>query len=96
MKDNTEYREALEEAVKGLQHAETAIFTALVNVGFKGPYKDISDMHEPGEVLNLELSMFEDTTDANLEALVALVKNVNAVRHQLVHLNSLDIDVDEE
>jgi hypothetical protein len=64
----------LKYAVKTLHQAEIELFTAMVNVGFKGTYEDISRLHETGEVLNLELAMFEGTEDANLEALVEVVK----------------------
>lgn len=92
---NTDYREALEDAVRALHQAEMDLFTAMVNVGFKGPYEDISRLHEVGEVLHLELAMFEDTGDANLEALAEVVKQVARTKQSLIRLNALEIRPEE-
>lgn len=88
---NTEYREALEEAVRTLHGAERHLFTALVNVGFKGTYADISRLHEVGEVLDLELAMFEGTGDSNLDALAEAVKQVARTKQSLIRLNALQV-----
>lgn len=92
---NTDYRNSLEDAVRSLHQAEMELFTAMVNVGFKGTYEDISRLHEVGEVLNLELAMFEDTGDANLEALVQVVKQVARTKQSLIRMNALEIQLDE-
>jgi hypothetical protein len=91
---NTDYRQSLENAVRALHQAEMELFTAMVNVGFKGPYEDISRVHEVGEVLNLELAMFEGTEDANLEALVEAVKHVARTKQALMNRNALDIELE--
>lgn len=90
-----DYRDALTEAVNTLQEVENQVFTAMVNVGFAGEYRDISELHEPGEVLNLELAMFEDTNDQNLTSLVELVKEIAAVKMKLINLNALEVEEEE-
>lgn len=93
---NEDYQGSLEEAVRTLHRAETEIFTAMVNVGFQGVYKDISLLHENGEVLNLELAMFEDTEDANLEALVEAVRQIALAKQTLINLGNLNVEFDDE
>jgi hypothetical protein len=92
---NTDYRESLGDAVRALHQAEIELFTAMVNVGFKGAYADISRLHETGEVLELELAMFERTDDANLEAMVELVKQVARTKQSLISLNALDVALED-
>jgi len=91
-----EYKQWLEEAVRTLQNAENEVFTAMVNVGFSGVYKDMSRVHEPGDVINMELAMFEDTDDQNLQLLVEAVKQIATVKQSLMNLNGIELDEDEE
>lgn len=93
---STEYRQWLEEAVRTLQHAENEVFTAMVNVGFSGVYKDISRVHEPGDVINMELAMFEDTDDQNLELLVEAVRQIASIRQSLMNLNGIELEEEIE
>ena len=62
-----DYKKSLEDAVAVLHKAETEIFTAMVNVAFAGEYKGISEVHDEGEILNMELAFFENTEDTNLD-----------------------------
>src|SRR6476660_6311042 len=92
----TEYKQWLEDAVHTLQNAENEVFTAMVNVAFSGVYKDISRVHEPGDVINMELAMFEETNDQNLDLLVDAVKKIAEIKESLININALEIDLDEE
>ncbi len=91
----TDYREALEEAVRTLHKVEIELFTAMVNVGFKGPYDDLSKLHEVGEVINLEVAMFEETGDHNVDLLLEALKNVAKVKQEIVNLNAIDIELED-
>ena len=95
MQNELSYRQSLEEAIKVLHQAEIQVFTAMVNVGFSGEYESISRLHEPGEVLNLEVAMFEDTTDTNLNQLVDLVKQIASVKMSLMNLNALKVELED-
>jgi hypothetical protein len=87
-----EYREALEDAVRDLYKAENLLFTAMVNLGFKGAYNEISKIHEVGDTIDLEIAMFENTGDANLDAMVAVIKEVAYAREELTNLNAIQIE----
>jgi hypothetical protein len=91
-----DYQDTLKDAVRILHDAEIEIFTAMVNVGFKGAYDEISKLHEVGEVLNLEIAMFENTGDANLDTLVKIVKEISRTKHQLININGLDIELEDD
>jgi hypothetical protein len=93
---NQQYKEALEEAVYTLHEAENQLFTTMVNIGFSGVYEDISKLHEPGESINLELAMFENTDDANLDLMVEVITNIVRVKNSIMNLNNLDINLEEE
>jgi hypothetical protein len=90
-----EYREALEDAIRDLYRAENSLFTAMVNLGFKGTYHDISRLHEVGDTIDLEITMFENTGDANLDALVAVIKEVAYTREELTNLNAVQIELED-
>src|SRR6478735_4871472 len=93
---SSEYKQWLEDAVHTLQNAENEIFTAMVNVGFSGVYKDISTVHEPGDIINMELAMFEDTGDQNLDLLVDVIKKIAEIKESLINLNALEINLEED
>ncbi len=90
------YKKTLEQAVYALHAAETEIFTAMVNAGFAGVYEDISKVYEHGESINLELAMFENTSDTNLDLMVDLIHQIISVKNSLMNLNNLDLDLDRE
>ncbi len=90
------YKKTIEQAVYALHEAETEIFTAMVNVGFAGVYEDISKVYDHGESINLELAMFENTSDTNLDLMVDLINQLVSVKNSLMNLNNLDLDLDRE
>ena len=90
------YKKTLEQAVYLLHDAETELFSAMVNIGFAGVYEDISKVYEHGESINLELAMFENTSDANLDLMVDLIQQLINVKNSLINLNNLQVDLDKE
>lgn len=90
------YKKTLEQAVYLLHDAETELFTAMVNIGFAGVYEDISKVYEHGESINLELAMFENTSDANLDLMVDLITQIITVKNSLMNLNNLQVDLDKD
>ncbi len=85
-----DYKQTLVEAIQLLANAENELFTAMVNVAFSGEYREISSLHQVGEVLNLELAMFEDTPDSNLNHLSKLVKQLAETKNTLMNLNGIE------
>ena len=85
-----DYKIVLLDTLKILAKAEIEMFEAMVNLGFSGEYTDISRQHEPGEMLNLEIEMFADTGDENLNQVTALVKEMMRTRISLMNLNAID------
>jgi hypothetical protein len=93
---NEQYTSALEQAVYSLHNAETQLFTAMVNLGFSGVYNEISQLHEPGESINLELAMFENTGDINLDHMVEVIGKVIAAKNSLINLNNLEVELEDD
>ena len=91
---NVDYRHCLEEAVQALDEMESKLFTAMVNLGFKGVYAELDGVHEVGEVVHFELAMFEDTGDTNLESLVELIRQVEITKTRMINLNGLENTVE--
>lgn len=88
-KDLSDYKAKVFEGLKALAMAERELFTAMVNIGFSGVYDDISKLHSVGEVLDLELAMFEDTDDANLNLYSSMVRKMMETKLRLMNLNNL-------
>ncbi len=89
---NRDYKETILHAITTIHNSENEIFTAMVNMGMQGVYKDITRVHEVGDVINFELSMFEDTDDQNLDTLVEAIKALALAKHRLANLNNIDLD----
>ncbi|WP_207492773.1 hypothetical protein [Aridibaculum aurantiacum] len=89
------YKKTLEQAVYALHDAETQVFTAMVNIGFAGVYEDISQVYEHGETINLELAMFENTNDANIDLMVEVINKINTIKNSIMNINNLDIDLED-
>ena len=91
-----DYKQTLIDAVHILNNAQNEIFTAMVNVGFAGVYRDISEVHEKDEILTMELAYFENTGDVNVDTILEVVKNIFSAKHTLINLNTLKIDLDQD
>ncbi|MGZ5247312.1 MAG: hypothetical protein ACXWV5_09745 [Flavitalea sp.] len=89
---NRDYHSTILDAINTLHNAENEIFTAMVNTGMQGVYKDVIRSHEVGDVIDLELAMFEDTGDQNLDALIEAIKAVATAKQTLANLNNIDLD----
>lgn len=84
-----DYRDALMEATALLVQVERWLFTAMINTGMTGVYRELHQAFEPGDVYEFELAHFEDTGDANLDLLVDVLKQTAAARISLINLNTL-------
>ncbi len=86
------YKDALLEAIQILAKTEIELFTAMVNLAFSGEYAEISSFHREGEVLDMELAMFEETGDVNVNHFSTLVKQMTGIRITLMNLNAINED----
>jgi len=68
----------------------------MVNIGFTGVYDDIGKLHEPGETINLELAMFENTSDPNLDKMVEVIAKVAEIKASLIEENNLEVNLEDE
>jgi hypothetical protein len=84
-----DYRNTLIEAAELLSETEQRLFTAMVNIGMYGVYKEVHEAFCVGDIYRFELEHFEDTGDANLTTLIKLIEQVTLTRSQLINLNVL-------
>ncbi|RYZ83198.1 MAG: hypothetical protein EOP04_20430 [Proteobacteria bacterium] len=92
-----DYRNTIIEATDLLSEMEQRLFTAMVNVGMYGVYKEVHEVFCVGDIYHFESEHFEDTGDANLSSLMKLIEQVALTRSQLVNLNALpEINESEE
>ncbi|RYY99418.1 MAG: hypothetical protein EOO11_05010 [Chitinophagaceae bacterium] len=84
------YRDTILDAVELLDEMEERLFTALVNTGMYGVYREVHRAFSVGDSYEFELRQFEDTGDASLDALLALLRHTVTTRERLRGLNELE------
>ena len=78
-----EYRLRIMYTTEVLKIAEQEMFTAIANLSRAGIYYDVFNVFEPGEGIEMDLAMFEDTKDENVNLLSELMRHVIGVREYL-------------
>ena len=80
---NKGYVGAIGAASAAVDTAHTEIFTSLVNIAFTGSMREQNDSFDEGTTLCLSASDFEDCTDDNVIALLAIYEGLGAVSELL-------------
>lgn len=84
------YRDTIVEAINHLNRAQSTMFTAMVNVGMAGQFKELK--FEVGDEVIFELESFEDSGDKNLDVLIALIREMEKTKMSLMNLNAINDD----
>lgn len=84
------YKEALVESIQCLDDAEGHANSAILNIAFAGPYKELGRLHEVGEIFDMDPGMFRDTGDINIDAILRLVETIQQVKESIRNINGLD------
>ena len=75
-----DYKKTIEDAIIVLHKAEREIFTSTVNMAFAGEYKDISKVHDEGEIIKMEMEFFESSEDINVRTMADIVKKIFEIK----------------
>jgi hypothetical protein len=62
----------------------------VLNIAMAGQYKELGRLHQEGELVEVEPSMFEDTGDVNIDLLLKVVGVINDTKASIRNLNALD------
>lgn len=89
MSQHQNYSEALITSLECLEDAEGHAMSAVLNIAFAGPHKELGRLYELGEILNFEPDMFRDTGDVNIDKLLQLVDHIQQVKDSIKNLNGL-------
>lgn len=84
------YRETIIEALNRLNIAQTSMFTAMVNIGMAGTFKQLD--FEAGDVVPFEIESFENSGDANLDVIIDLIKKMELAKMSIMNLNGVNED----
>ena len=90
----THYRKTLKLAARHLNEAENNLKDALVNVAFAGVYKEITDVCDKGDEIEMHEAYFENTGDANVDLLFNVVKELYTAKLSLMNLNAIELNED--
>ena len=88
------YKKSLVLAATELDEAENKLKDALVNVAFAGVYKDITEVCEEGDEIQMHAAYFEDTGDPNIDLLYKVVEQLVRAKHSLMSANAIEINRD--
>ena len=83
------YKEALITSLQCLEHAEGHAMSAVLNIAFAGPHKELGRLHEIGEILNMEPDMFRDTGDVNIDKILQLIDHIQQVKDAIKNISGL-------
>jgi hypothetical protein len=86
------YKDAITDALESMDEAAIHTFTAVVAVAMAGPYKEISGLHEIGEIMQLEPDMFRNTGDINIDTILKVMDCIQEARATLINLNGITLD----
>jgi hypothetical protein len=95
MAELTPYQDQLLQTVDKLFEIRHELFTQVINLSMIGDMKEINDTFEEGEEFQFELESFEDSTDANVNLLVGMVKQIQNVHDSVCNLNSIAYNSEE-
>lgn len=86
------YREDIIEALNALIYAREKIFERIVNLGMSGDFKEIQRVFQVGDSYTFTLEQFEDTTDVNLQKMIAVCRHIETTIFETLAFNEIDED----
>ena len=89
MSQHQSYKEALITSLECLEDAEGHAMSAVLNIAFAGPHKELGRLHEIGEILNMEPDMFRDTGDVNIDKILQLIDHIQQVKDAIKNISGL-------
>ncbi len=89
-KDN--YKENLNETLRYLIKVNKSICQSLIDVSMQGELKDWNDAVPLGEVHDFNFEFFKNSCDTNIQLLVKLLENVDAIFESIKNLNSIVLE----
>ena len=84
------YKVALLSSIQCLDDAEGHAMSAVLNIAFAGPHKELGRLYDLGEIFEMEPDMFRDTGDINIYAILTLIKSIQQVKDSIKNINALE------
>lgn len=81
------YKLRLSEACQTIADSSNQLFTALINVGMSGEFKELDELFDEGDFFQFERSHFQDSNDINVKILMELLDKMDETHSKLVNLN---------
>ncbi|WP_373494923.1 hypothetical protein [Aquiflexum sp.] len=83
------YKLRLLDACSAVAKARNELFTAMINVGMSGEFRELDELFEEGDFFQFEKSHFQDCKDINLGMLMELIEKLDETHSKLVNLNAI-------
>jgi hypothetical protein len=84
------YKEALQTAVENLEVASGHALAGVLCIAFAREYRELGRLYEEGERLKIDPGMFVDTGDTNIDLILKVVNDIDALRATLININDLE------
>ena len=83
------YREKIILAYRALLETHEELLDRIINVGMTGEFAEANETFEPGDSYKFNLEQFRGTKDTNLNLLLKLFDELEAVMNSLANLNGI-------
>ena len=90
MRKTQNYRAALQTAVENCQDASGHALAGVLCIAFASKYRELGRLYEDGERLQVDPGMFVDTGDTNIDLILKVVNDIDALIETLININGLE------
>ncbi|QBQ40866.1 hypothetical protein [Sphingobacterium psychroaquaticum] len=83
------YRNRVIETLHLLEDIRTQVFVQLVNLASDGEMRETMELFEDGDYYTFELEHFENLSDANVNKLLSLCKDLETIFESIQNMNAV-------
>ena len=91
---NKHYKENIKEALLNLVKVNWSIYDSIVSIAMQGELKEFNDAVPIGEVHQFDFDVFKNCDDTNIQMLVKIIEDVDAVYERMKNINGIEMDLE--
>lgn len=83
------YRNRLIQIIKILEEADIALFDEAINIVMENELKEVTEVHEVGEIVNFNLNVLLSSKDINVQKVAELIQKIGELQESIINLNKI-------